>query len=109
MVDVSLNNYKQDLNSNIEMTVQIGSHHYKLWLPVIFIEFTRKPSVSDSFAQTKVIRPGKGFSKPEEAKKSWEQLNIRNEEGEVWGISKVYEGPINLKWKVGNKLEVKTS
>ena len=55
-----------------------------------------------------MIYPHKQFSSMEKFEDIFPFVKIKENEGEIWGKSKLYSGPIYLKWKE-NKLKVKTS
>lgn len=67
-IEISLNPVAQDLNTHATCIITVGSKTYKIWLPVLFLEFrpfisilTEDNSTNDS---TKTIRPHQIFGSP---------------------------------------------
>lgn len=111
-VEVKLQGFKQDINSLIEANISVDGTVYKLWLPSLFIAFSKPKlgSIQPVDATTKTIFLNKIFSTPKDTKKIIQPIEITSQnEGEMWGESSVFSGPIKLEWKQGNKMAITAS
>ena len=101
----------KDINSVIEGIFELGEKRYRLWVPVIFMEFTSPYDVSafPQGAAYKAVQPNRQFATIQKMAALIPSMKIHENEGYIWGKSRMYEGGITLKWKEYNRLEVETA
>ena len=101
----------KDINSVIEAIFELGEKRYRLWVPVIFMEFAAPYDVSafPPGAAYKAVQPNRQFITIDKVAALIPSMKIHDNVGYIWGKSRMYEGGITLKWKEYNRLEVETA
>jgi hypothetical protein len=112
VVEVHLTGQKDDVNSLVDVTVNMEATSYNLWLPAIFVRFgTATESTPESIDRTtKTVYLSKPFAMENDPQKLLPQLYFGGKgEGRLTVQSAIEEGLAKLLWKSGNRLQITTS
>jgi hypothetical protein len=89
----------------------IDGKEYRVWVPALFINFEYPKNLDDwSGTVKKTVVVNKYFVSASQVEKLLgNKMRSTYDEGQLWGCSKLHSGPIRLRWKPNNKVEIQTS